>query len=61
MKPPIVVCYTTERALAILKLNGVKEVDIIETKANSAVEGYLQEQRVICQRNKDGKTELIVS
>ncbi|MBA1333891.1 MAG: hypothetical protein HPY66_0284 [Firmicutes bacterium] len=58
---PIVVCYTTERALEVLKLNGAERVEIIKTKANIALEDYLREERVICQRNRDGKTELVVS
>lgn len=60
MDIPLVICYPTEKALDILKERGFNHVQVVKIKAPVSLGEYFSEERVICQREKNGKIQLIV-
>jgi hypothetical protein len=60
MNIPLVVCYTTEKALNILEQSGIDKVEIIKTQPRTKLVDLLQGERVICQRERNGVVQLVV-
>lgn len=60
MDVPLVVCYNTQQAVKILRDNGINNIEILKTRANDGLDEFFREERVICQRERNGTVQLIV-
>jgi len=58
---PVLICYTIDRALEILKDSGIDSVTVIRTGACFKKDSIELVERVVGQRIKNGFIELIVS
>lgn len=61
MEIPVLLCYTIDRAICILKEKGISNTVITRTGACFVQGNCERVERVICQRIKNGLVELIVS
>jgi thiamine biosynthesis lipoprotein ApbE len=61
MEIPVLVCYTIDRALEILKERGINNISVTVTGTCSIKGDGERVDRVIGQRKRNGLVELIVS
>lgn len=60
MEIPVLICYTIDRAIEILKEQGINNLSVISTGTCLGQRNSERVGRVIGQRKRDGLVELIV-
>ena len=60
MNTPLLVCYTVDRALKVLKEIGVQDISLIDAGTFFGRGNDKRNSRVIGQRERNGSVELII-